>query len=183
MLCCLKLAMNSWEEKLQLTTPVRFFFGVSDKLGTNVAVSTKVTYTRQSSIQSVVDNLYAQTRSSISVNDSIIINSTFDWKSLNGDDFNNGSISLLTYLNRNIARILGFGSSLVKRNTNIGFSVIKAPSTFDNLVYNGNAYLNSLRSVSSRYFNDFFSKNITLKSDAFESVSYTHLTLPTKRIV
>lgn len=168
MLCCLKLAMNSWEEKLQLTTPVRFFFGVSDKLETNVAVSTKVTYAKQSSVQSVADNLYAQTRSSISVNDSIIINSTFDWKSINGDYFNNGSISLLTYLNRNIARILGFGCSLVKRNTNIGFSVIKAPSTFDNLVYNGNAYLNSLRSVSSRYFNDFFSKNITLKSNAFE---------------
>lgn len=172
MLCCLKLAMNAWEDKLDIRTPVRFFFCVSDKLGSDVAVSTKVAYSKISNAQSVADNLYAQTRPAISVNDSIIINSNIDWKTMAGDVFHNGSICLVNYLNRNIARILGFGCSLVKRNSNIGFSVMKTPSTFDNLLFDGDVYLNSLKSASSRYLNAFFAKKISLKSNAFEYKMY-----------
>lgn len=165
---CLKLAMNSWEQKLEIKTPVRFYFRISDSIDPSTAINTTVGYSRVTSTLSVPDNLYAQKISGVSINDTITVNSQIDWKSWPDDEFFNGSVSLVTYLTRNIARVLGFGSSLVKRNSYLGFSANRIPSAFDHLIYNGEQYLSDLNRASSSKLDLFFAKDIRLKSDAFE---------------
>ena len=86
---CLKLAMDSWEQKLEIKTPVRFYFRISDSMGSSTAINTTVGYSRVTSTLSVPDNLYAQKISGVSINDTITVNSQIDWKSWPDDEFFN----------------------------------------------------------------------------------------------
>ena len=46
---CLKLAVDNWEEKLEVGTPIRFHVCVSEELSHDVAIYTRVKYFKESS--------------------------------------------------------------------------------------------------------------------------------------
>ena len=167
-LYCLKLSMDAWEEKLNLETPVYFRLLFSDKMDNNIAASTSVSYYIINR-QAIPDNLIAQYRKDVNPADTLTLNSSIDWySSWEYMESANGKVSLMTYLNRNIARILGFGCSLVKRKYGLGFAINRTPSAFDKLLYNGENYLDELSRASSNILNGFFKKDVRVKSDTFE---------------
>lgn len=170
---CLKLAMDIWEEKININIPISFYVIISENMDPNIAISTQVTYSRKSRDLSLPDNLYIQEYPYYNAKDTIMINACIDWNSSwQYDDGYNGTVCLLSGFLRHIGHILGFGSSVVNRVSTIGFAVSRAPSMFDKLIYNGEQYLYELKNAQSQDFESFFSKDIKLKSDIFDYDMY-----------
>lgn len=170
---CLKLAMDIWEEKININIPISFYVIISEDMDPNIAISTQVTYSRKSRDLSLPDNLYIQEYPYYNAKDTITINACIDWNSSwQYDDGYNGTVCLLSGFLRHIGHILGFGSSVVNRVSTIGFAVSRTPSIFDKLIYNGEQYLYELKNAQNQDFESFFSKDIKLKSDIFDYDMY-----------
>lgn len=167
---CLKLALDVWEDKINIKVPVSFYLSVSENMDPDIAISTRVTYSRKSEDTSLPDNLYSQEFPyGIPVNDTIMVNAGIDWdSSWQYDDGYNGSVCLLSGFMRHIGHVLGFGSSLVERASGVGFAVNHTPSAFDRLIYNGEQSLADLKDAEGKEFERFFAnKDVRLKSDGF----------------
>ena len=167
---CLKLALDVWEDKINIKVPVSFYLSVSENMDPDIAISTRVTYSRKSEDTSLPDNLYSQEFPyGIPVNDTIMVNAGIDWdSSWQYDDGYNGSVCLLSGFIRHIGHVLGFGSSLVERASGVGFAVNHTPSAFDRLIYNGEQSLADLKDAEGKEFERFFAnKDVRLKSDGF----------------
>lgn len=174
---CLKQAIDTWENKIDIKKPIKFFVGVSENLDPDVAISTKVGYFFKSRFEAIADNLYQQEFfGNNKQNDTIMINALVDWNSSwPYDDAYRGNVNLTNGLLRHIAHILGFGSSVVSRIDRIGFSVPMAPSSFDNLLTDGNKLLSSLRTSSKNSaFEEFFSKPLYLRGPSFNYDIYNY---------
>lgn len=77
---CLKLALDVWEDKINIKVPVSFYLSVSENMDPDIAISTRVTYSRKSEDTSLPDNLYSQEFPyGIPVNDTIMVNAGIDW--------------------------------------------------------------------------------------------------------
>lgn len=167
---CLKLALDVWEDKINIKVPVSFYVSVSESMEPDIAISTRVTYSRKSEDTSLPDNLYSQEFPyGIPVNDTIMVNAGIDWdSSWQYDDGYNGAVCLLSGFMRHIGHVLGFGSSLVERASGVGFAVNHIPSAFDRLIYNGEQSLAELKDAEGKEFERFFTnKDVRLRCDGF----------------
>lgn len=134
----LKLAMDIWEERINISVPITFYVVLPEEMDDDTAISTTVLYSMKSRGVSIPRSLYLQSYNVIPENmakDTIRINAFADWGvSWIYDDVYAGTYSLTTYFLRHIAHILGFGSSVVDRNGNKGFAVPHSLSSFDRLL-------------------------------------------------
>lgn len=113
----LKLAMDIWEEKLNIFAPIAFYVIPSEEMDDDMATSTTVLYDLSEG-KSIPRSLLVQSYDISSVGkDTIRINAFANWGIFClCDDVYAGTYSLTTYFLRHIAHILGFGSSVVDRN-------------------------------------------------------------------
>lgn len=164
---CLKIALDTWEEKINIIEPIRFHVCVSENLESGVAIQSHVGY---HSYQRTAwpDNLRNQTSpTAIALHDTININAFVDWNSSwPYDGFYNGKVNLTNGFLCNIARILGFGCSIVNRNGRPNFSLNMTPSLFDRLLYSGDTCLANLIRPNSDLL-PFFSQDTELRFDSY----------------
>lgn len=167
---CLKIAMNTWEERLDIKVPIKFFVCISEDLDPEIEIATTVSYSRKNQRESLPDNLYYQTLSTENeTHDTIKINAFVDWdSSWQYDSTYSGSVSLSRSFLRHIAHILGFGCSIVKRNGGLGTAVPRALSPFDRLITDGQRFLSSINYMNSSELEQFLSKPLRLKSSSFD---------------
>lgn len=161
----LKLAMDIWEERLNISVPINFYVVLSEEMDDDTAISTTVLYSMKSRGVSIPRNLYRQTYSlgSIENKDTIRINAFADWGvSWVNNDMYAGTYSLTTYFLRHIAHILGFGSSVVDRNGNKGFAVLHALSPFDRLLDKNGQGLKA--TFSSSAIENYFKGSVNVKT-------------------
>lgn len=167
---CLKIAMNTWEERLDIKVPVKFFVCISEDLEPDMEMATTVGYVRKSQRESLPDNLYNQTSDTERiVHDTIKINAVVDWDfSWSYDDTYTGSVNLSRAFLRHIAHILGFGCSVMKRNGGMETAIYRTLSPFDRLLTNGQYFLPDIDYMNTSELEDFFSKPLRLKSSSFD---------------
>lgn len=170
---CLKMALDTWEDKLTIYNPIKFHVCISEDLPEDIAIKTIVGYTRKTLSSSIPDNLGRQENINISTHDTITINALLDWNaSWPYDDTYTGNINMTVGFLRHITHILGFGTSLVQTKDNIGFSIDRSPSPFDRLLYNDEEYLSDLRNANQQQFQDFFKQPLHLHSESFDYKLY-----------
>lgn len=172
---CLKLAMDSWEDKLDIKLPIKFHFESSEDMNENTAIRTTVGYSRNSQFLITPDNLYKQSLTSdFVVHDTIVINPSWDWYlSWPCDGVEEGSIRLTTALLRHIGHILGFGTSIINKADGLGFPVGMAHSKFDSMITNGETFLSDTKKIkTSQDIENFFAKPLTLHTSASDYSLY-----------
>lgn len=170
---CLKMALDTWEDKLTINNPIKFHVCISEELPEDIAIKTIVGYTKKTRFNSIPDNLGRQENTNISLHDTITINASLDWNaSWPYDDTYTGNINMTVGFLRHITHILGFGTSLVQRKNYIGFSVIRSPSPFDKLLYNGVEYLSDLKNANQQQLQEFFKLPLRLHSESFDYKLY-----------
>lgn len=177
---CIRLAMDSWEEKITIQKPIRFHVCISESMSPEVAISTTVGYSKKQGV-ALPDNLCKQDASDENaVNDTIRINASVDWNtSWPYDGYYNGTVNLTNAFLRNIARILGFGTSLVNKSGGVDFAITGVPSGFDRILYAGNTCLSSLANATSHDFDSFFSQDTELRLNGTSyNMSRTHGYIP-----
>lgn len=164
---CLKIALDTWEEKINIIEPIVFHVCVSENLESGVAIQSYVGY---NSFQRIAwpDNLRNQTSpTTIALHDTIKINAFVDWNtSWPYDGFYNGKVNLTNGFLCNIARILGFGCSIANRMGRPNFTLNLTPSLFDRLLYSGNTCLANLARPNPN-FNQFFSLDTELRFGSY----------------
>lgn len=122
---CLKIALDTWEEKINIIEPIRFHVCVSENMESGVAIQSHVGYYSYQGI-AWPDNLMNQTSpTTIALHDTININAFADWNtSWPYDGYYNGKVNLTNGFLYNIARILGFDCSLVDISFSLGYDDI-----------------------------------------------------------
>ena len=173
---CLKLAIDTWEDRIIIKKPINFFVRISEKMDTDVAISTKVGYSRYKvgEFEALPDNLYNQFYKGTNFNDTITINALLNWdSSWQYDTAYSGTINMSNAFLRNIARILGFGCSVVIRDSGLGFKVNRFSSPFDRLLTNDEIFLSELKKEGKPIdFERFFSSKLYLKSNKYKYAMY-----------
>lgn len=166
---CLKIAMNTWEERLDIKVPIKIFVCISEDLDPEIEIATTVSYIRKSQQKSQPGSLYYQTSGSGNdTHDTIKINACIDWNSSWAyDGTSSGNVSMSRAFLRHIAHILGFGSSVTKREDRLETAIPQAISPFDRLLTDGNCFLSNINYTSSSELEAFFSKPLHLKSSSF----------------
>lgn len=164
---CLKLAMDNWEDKINILKPVQFYVCVSEELDMEIALKTTVGYVRSNGI-AYADNLINQTmQNDVSIKDSVCVNALVDWNtSWSYDDGYDGTVNLTNGFMRSIARILGFGCSIVNRSGSVNFALNRSPSEFDKLVFNGDTRLSDLAMSRPGLVEQFFQGDTQLRFDS-----------------
>lgn len=166
---CLRIALDAWENKLNINIPINFNINVSEDLDPSLEIKTTVAYASDG--RSVMPtSLFAQNKGDeiTNVNDTLTINAFANWKtSWDNDGTQWGEDNLQTALLRHIAHLLGFGTSVVERAGGLGFAVRRFASPFDNLVSDGRQTLGSmaLRGTPTQ-INDFFKGNLIINTSA-----------------
>lgn len=163
----LKLAMDIWEERLNISVPITFYVVMSEEMDDDMAISTTVLYGLFEG-KSMPRSLLAQSYDISSVGkDTVRINALADWGvSWVNNDVYVGTYSLTTYFLRHIAHILGFGSSVVDRNGNTGFAIPRALSPFDRLLDKNGQGLKA--TFTSSAIEDYFKGSVNVKTpDAY----------------
>lgn len=160
----LKLAMDIWEERVNISVPITFYVVLSDEMDDDTAISTTVLYGMKSRGVSLPRSLYEQSYNMVSrKKDIICVNAFADWGvSWMYDDVYAGTYSLTTYFLRHIAHILGFGSSVVDRNGNKGFAVLHALSPFDRLLDKNGQGLKA--TLASSAIENYFKGSVNVKT-------------------
>lgn len=165
---CLRMALDAWEEKINIDVPIKFMFTASENLNPDVEIKTTVTHYGYRNV-SYPANLFSQIKEGgvSKLVDTINVNALVDWNtSWDNDNTQWGTGNLQTALQRHIAHILGFGTSVVKRAGGLGFAIQRTPSVFDNLISNGQTILGNLaRYGTSAQINEYF------KNDLFVSAA------------
>lgn len=169
---CLRMALDAWEEKINIDVPIKFMFTASENLNPDVEIKTTVTH-YMSERKSYASNLLAHIKKRELVNsvDTINVNALIDWNtSWDNDNTQWGTDNLQTALQRHIAHILGFGTSVVGRAGGLGFAIQRTPSVFDNLISNGQTILGNLaRYGTSAQINEYFKNDLFVST---ENASY-----------
>lgn len=175
---CMKISLDAWEEKLDFAIPVKFYMTASEDLDPDVEIKTTVGYFTHNRTTTVPISLNAQIKEEEGViGDTININAFVDWETSWGDDGVPWGIDKLqTSLQRHIAHILGFGTSVVPRAGGLGFAIRRTASVFDNIVSDGQTTLGSLAvRETSASLNNFLSKDLYL---SFADKNYKLYTSP-----
>lgn len=161
---CLKMAIDTWESKIDITTPFKISFEITEELDSDIEIQTEVRYSRNNR-ETMPASLYYQGHSQTNSVGTIKLNANIEWNySWADDEGMSGSDNLTTALLRHIAHILGFGSSDTKRADGYGFSIGRTPSKFDSMVSNGQRTLASLaRGGNSADFDVFFKSELFLQ--------------------
>lgn len=168
---CLYQAINAWESKITVEKPIRFHVRMSEDMDDNLSMKTDVLY-RADNHTAIPDNLWLQSRYGDVAQDTITINAWIDWNSSwPYDDTYTGSVNLSLGFMRNIAHILGFGTSVIIRDNGLGYSILRTPSKFDLMLTDGTNHLNINDRNSN--FTSFFSNQLYLHSDRFDYDVYS----------
>ena len=147
---CLKLAMDLWEEKLNLAYPITFEVKVSENMDPDTEILTKVGYCLDHEKALPSSLFYQRNHTETGTTNCIDINALVDWNSSWSFDIPYGNDNLTTALLRHIAHILGFGTSVVNDHGNTVFAIPQFASVFDHLVVdNHNNTLGSLAQNAS----------------------------------
>ena len=162
---CLKLAIDLWEDKLNLAYPISFDVKVNENMDQDIEIVTKVGYSIDNGIALPSSLLYQKMPTQTKQINSIDVNAFIDWNSSWAFDIPYGNDNLTTALLRHIAHILGFGTSIVDRNGNTGFATNKFASVFDHLVVdNHNNTLGSLaRRPSPTIIENFLKQELNIQ--------------------
>ena len=160
---CLRMALDAWEEKLNISVPVRFIVTASENLAPELEIKTTVSYVRNG-MTALPISLYAQQHGNGMTDccGTIDINALIDWNTAWDNDGGSwGTDNLQTALLRHIAHILGFGTSVMGNAEGLGFAIKHTASPFDNLVSNGQISLGSLAlRENPTQINDFLTSDI-----------------------
>lgn len=166
---CLRLAMDAWEARLSITTPIRFYVCISDEEVLGAEISTTVTYYKVGQYEAKPTSLCNQSyRLDDGISDTIKINPNVDWNTTWPNSAStDGTVSLTDRIVCHIGRILGFGTSTVLRSGGVGFAVNRCPSRFDRMLFCGDKSLYSLATASGLQIESFFAGDLLLKGDSF----------------
>ena len=136
---CLMMAMDVWEEQLNIKEPVRFKVTFNENMSPDVEIQTTVEYAldrnRNSAPLNLLNQVEFQRKDEVTTID---INAYVYWNSSWANELEFGYDNLTTALTRHLAHILGFGTSIVQRSGGINFATPRSASLFDNLVVNAN---------------------------------------------
>lgn len=176
---CLRMALDAWEERLDIAVPIHFNVTASETLDPQLEMRTTVAYASYGS-NALPTSLQAQAdgKERGDAPDEIAINALTDWQtSWPNDGTPWGTVNLRTALLRHIAHVLGFGTSVVEQDGEPGFAVSRTASPFDCLVSNGQATLGSMAATATpTSLNDFFKGDVSLNTD---EASYRLFSEPT----
>ena len=159
----LRLAMDLWEEQFDtIRVPVSFHVACGP-LANGIGMITTVKYCKANAQLSQPASLYSQSHTWFSAyTDSITVNSDAGWDEIwpwEGPETMENSLT--TAFLRQIAHILGFGTSVITAGGNLGFTVKNTPSAFDRLVTDSSG--NYLSAVSgSTALRDFLKRPLLL---------------------
>ena len=136
---CLMMAMDVWEEQLNIKEPVRFKVTFNENMSPDVEIQTTVEYAldrnRNCAPLNLLNQIEFQRKDEVTTID---INAYVYWNSSWANELEFGYDNLTTALTRHLAHILGFGTSIVQRSGDINFATPRSASLFDNLVVNAN---------------------------------------------
>ena len=134
---CLMMAMDVWEEQLNIKEPVRFKVTFNENMSPDVEIQTTVEYAldknRNSAPLNLLNQVEFQRKDEVTTID---INAYVYWNSSWANELEFGYDNLTTALTRRLAHILGFGTSIVQCGTGINFANPNTASLFDNLIVN-----------------------------------------------
>nr|WP_302584101.1 hypothetical protein [Paraprevotella clara] len=148
---CLMMAMDVWEEQLNIKEPVRFKVTFNENMSPDVEIQTTVEYAldrnRNCAPLNLLNQIEFQRKDEVTTID---INAYVYWNSSWANELEFGYDNLITALTRHLAHILGFGTSIVQSGTGINFANPNTASLFDNLIVNAdNLSLGSLAGFGS----------------------------------
>lgn len=173
---CLRIALDAWEEKLNVSVPVNLNLIASEDLAPSVKIKTTVAYAAYDE-DAMPTSLLAQINGNeaLETRNTIEINADANWKtSWPSDGTQWGTDNLQTALLRHIAHALGFGTTVSEKDGELTFAVDGFASPFDNLVDNGGLTLGSLTLQGTpAQINDFFkgSLNVNTPTTAYRLFS------------
>lgn len=148
---CLMMAMDVWEEQLNIKEPVRFKVTFNENMSPDVEIQTTVEYAldrnRNCAPLNLLNQIEFQRKDEVTTID---INAYVYWNSSWANELEFGYDNLTTAFTRHLAHILGFGTSIVQSGTGINFANPNTASLFDNLIVNAdNLSLGSLAGFGS----------------------------------
>ncbi len=148
---CLMMAMDVWEEQLNIKEPVRFKVTFNENMSPDVEIQTTVEYAldrnRNCAPLNLLNQIEFQRKDEVTTID---INAYVYWNSSWANELEFGYDNLTTALTRHLAHILGFGTSIGQSGTGINFANPNTASWFGNLIVNAdNLSLGSLAGFGS----------------------------------
>jgi hypothetical protein len=164
---CLRLALDLWEDKIEIKAPVNIYLNSIDDSNDKVEMKTIISYYTDKNVF-LPTSLYIQDKNLIhDFVDTITINSSIDWDYSWSDDVSTwGNNNLTTALIRHIAHILGFGSSVSIKNGLLQFPVQSHCSPFDNLISDGEKTLGDIAlTATSSDIENFLKKDISITAN------------------
>lgn len=142
---CIRMAMDCWESKLEITTPISITFMFNDQMSPDVEIKTTVTYSSGAAMTAIPSSLYYQGQGIIREAGIIEINPYIAWDSSWAyDQGPYGYDNMTTALQRHIAHVLGFGTSVAIKDGRLEFAIQGMASAFDNMVTDGTKTLGSM---------------------------------------
>lgn len=142
---CIRMAMDCWESKLEITDPIYVTFMFNDQMSPDVEIKTTVTYSSGASNMSIPSSLYYQGQGKMREAGIIEINPYIAWDSSWAyDQGPYGYDNMTTALQRHIAHVLGFGTSVTIKDGRLEFAIQGMASAFDNMVTDGTKTLGSM---------------------------------------
>lgn len=142
---CIRMAMDCWESKLEITDPIYVTFMFNDQMSPDVEIKTTVTYSSGAAMTAIPSSLYYQGQGKMREAGIIEINPYIAWDSSWAyDQGPYGYDNMTTALQRHIAHVLGFGTSVAIKDGRLDFAIQGMASAFDNMVTDGTKTLGSM---------------------------------------
>lgn len=142
---CIRMAMDCWESKLEITDLIYVTFMFNDQMSPDVEIKTTVTYSNGAARMSIPSSLYYQGQGKMCEAGIIEINPYIAWDSSWAyDQGSYGYDNMTAALQRHIAHVLGFGTSVAIKDGRLDFAIQGMASAFDNMVTDGTKTLGSM---------------------------------------
>ena len=172
---CIRMAMDCWESKIEITDPISITFMFNDQISPDVEIKTTVKYSRGAARMSIPSSLYYQGQGIIRDAGIIEINPYIAWDSSWAyDQGPYGYDNMTTALQRHIAHVLGFGTSVAIRDGRFNFAIQRMASAFDNMVTDGTKTLGSMAlRGSSEEIESFLMSDLKLSVGGVEFPLYS----------
>ena len=172
---CIRMAMDCWEGKIEISDPVCITFMFNDQISPDVEIKTTVKYSRGTARMSIPSSLYYQGQGRIREAGIIEINPYIAWDSSWAyDQGPYGYDNMTTALQRHIAHVLGFGTSVAIRDGRFNFAIQRMASAFDNMVTDGTKTLGSMAlRGSSEEIESFLKEDLKLSVGGKELPLYS----------
>ena len=160
---CIRMAMDCWESKIEIAYPISITFMFNDQISPDAEIKTTVKYLMGTAGMSMPSSLYYQGRGKILQAGIIEINPYISWDSSWAyDQGPYGYDNMTTALQRHIAHVLGFGTSVAIRDGRLDFAIQRMASAFDNMVTDGTKTLGSMAlRGSSEEIESFLKEDLT----------------------